>query len=275
MAKRAYSQALATLSAIPIEASAHSPSIPPALLIRVLRNKTIAHLGLTLVTSPPEPELAAANEDNIAAQALAARSPDPSLASRVRLDTAALRARGARISEKSRVNNNNNSNNAHATSLHEIALAHYEAIDAALKDWCHSPTDWDTRAQALLGCEHVARRLNGRRQTQTQTQIHAHTVEGWVKEALFCVQEAMKLAESSTTTSSREDAGADSDSDAEPGTKKKKMVMMVMMDEGLDLDATAEAVRRAIERIKGEGRKVTEIPDLRTENTKRSGLVRH
>jgi hypothetical protein len=212
MAKHTYGQALTTLSTIPTpsEPSTHpSPSIPPALLIRVLRNKTIAHLGLTLVTSRPDPDLAAANEHNNAAQAIASRAQDPSLAAHVRLDTAAIRAREARVAEKRLGDDDIARGSGRLQQLRELALGHYEAVAAALEDRCRGVGDWETRAQALLGCEHVGKRLGVR-------------TDGWVREALVCVEGARRCVQS---------------------TRDGKV------EEGVDLEATADAVRRAMAKL--------------------------
>jgi hypothetical protein len=129
----------------------------------------------------------------------------------VRLDTAALRAREARVAEK------RGDGTRRGTFLRETALGHYEAVAAALEGRCRGVVDWETRAQALLGCEHVGRRLG-------------RPTEGWVREALACVEKAK-----AAVAARRVESSQDADLDAEV--------------EGWNLEATAEAVARAMAKI--------------------------
>lgn len=146
-AKRAYLDAIGKYTAL---------STPdPAISVRKLRSLTAAELGLTLVVQDTDKHLRRAQRYSDSAFASACRSPDPHDKLRVRLDKGNIKAREARVKEKARTS---------AMVVNSIVGEAFDAFQIVVTELGLDPKsvdDYNTLAQALLGCARVAGKLQG------------------------------------------------------------------------------------------------------------------
>ena len=118
----------------------------PNIRVRKLRNLTACELGLTMVTRDKHDHIQKARAFNQRAYEVALESTLKGDIKRVKLDGANIKAREARVLERVQASS------TEASALRREALDQLHQVTDSLVDQCTSADDYDSLAQAYLGC---------------------------------------------------------------------------------------------------------------------------
>ena len=141
LSEQLYLKAIRTLQSI-------EPS-EPTVRVRKLRNMTASELGLTMVTRDRHDHIQKARAYNYRAYEAALESRGNGDVNRVKLDGANIKAREARMLERA------DANTTQVSALRREAIGQlHEVIDGLVGD-CTNADDYDSLAQAYLGCSRL------------------------------------------------------------------------------------------------------------------------
>jgi hypothetical protein len=166
-----------------------------ALLVKKFRSLTAAAFGLTLVTEVEfrEKYLQRAYSYNTEAYSQALRSLD---LARVRLDTANLKARDARMRERQ------SKDPTGVNTLRSQSLDLFLEVAQKLSGTCNSVESYDVLAQAFQGCGRMARELSSIKTFAGYGQRQPTHFADYFQAALSCISRALALPNSADQSDS-------------------------------------------------------------------------
>jgi hypothetical protein len=169
-----------------------------ALLVQKFRGLTAAAFGLTLVTKAEfrEKFLQRAYSYNTEAYSQALRSPQARDLARVRLDTANLKARDARMCERQ------SKDHTGVNTLRSQSLDLFLEVVQELSGTCNSVESYDVLAQAFQGCGRMARELGSIRTFAGYGQRQPTHFADYFQAALSCISQALTLPNSADQSDS-------------------------------------------------------------------------
>ena len=172
----------------------------PFHLLQKHRYLTACSLGLTMICKPAGPYIQEAYAHNDAAVSVAI--PNDSIASTflssltatagITLDKAFIKSRDARIREYTR--------SSSSASIRALRLEAFSLLQQVIQDirsqGCVNFSDWDTLAQAQIGCGRIARRVYSRRASlwgRNRALAAVGKAEEYFKEAVESVRKGLEV----------------------------------------------------------------------------------
>ena len=176
-ARKAYADAVTQYRAIEVS--------DPAVCVRKYRSLVNAELGLSLVVADQSKHIARAETHCSTAMKYAKLSPNGSDVYGVKLDQAKVKARFARLQEKSP-----RASVLVVGALHSEAFDLFQEIANELGPKCETTDDFNSAAQALLGSARMARKLSTFGEGNGAHKVYPP--ETYLREAMERIGQAMR-----------------------------------------------------------------------------------
>lgn len=151
---------------------------------------TKAEIGLSQVEHPPTSHLTKARVHNESAFVAAARTAFPGDSSRAKLDKAHIKARTARYQESSGL-----ASKSIVRGMNHEAFEFYSKSAAEMKPNCKTMDDFDTLAQALLGCGRMSKKVRAHGLNRLSGSFMGHNMKSNIEPPETYLQEALRAVE--------------------------------------------------------------------------------